>query len=184
MVITLTFIGYAPYIYDILKGKTQPHAFTWLSVSLTASVSCALQIVGGAGVGAWPMVVVTGICILVFVLSLWRGVKTITVSDVVFLILALLGLCLWLFIKQPLLAIIVITCSSVLAYFPTIRKSWNQPYSETLVSYQITGARHGLSIFALEKLNLLTVLYPAAWMIINIVIISILITRRSKFPKP
>lgn len=183
IVVVLIFIGYAPYIYDIFQKKTQPHVFTWFSVSLTAAVTYALQVLGGAGIGALPALTVSGICILIFLLSLWRGTKDITVSDTVFLILALVGLGLWLFVKQPVLSIIVITCSGVLAYLPTIRKSWKQPYSETVSSYQIAGIRHGLSIFALEKLNLLTVLHPAVWVCINFMIVIMLLLRRKKVPR-
>lgn len=180
LAVALTFMGYVPYIYDTLKGRTQPHLFTWLSVSLTSSVICALQILGGAGVGAWPMVVVSGLCVLIFTLSLQKGTKNVTILDFVFFILAIAGLLLWLFIDQPLLAVIVITSSSVISYLPTVRKSWSEPYSETLVSYQITGVRHVLSIIALEKINLLTTLFPAVWAIGNLAIVLMLMNRRKE----
>ncbi len=183
IVIVLTFAGYAPYIFDILKNKTKPHAFTWLTVSITAYIAYALQVIGGGGVGALPMLVVTCICILVFLLSLWRGTRDINFLDAVFLILSLTALLLSLLAKQPILSVFLITISEILGFVPTVRKSWNNPYSETLSLYGISIFRHGLSIVALEQMNILTVLYPAAWTLTNVFITSILIVRRREFAK-
>lgn len=182
-VVALTFIGYAPYIYDIVKGKTKPHAFTWFVVALTAFVAYGLQVAGGAGVGSWALLSVSGICVLVFLLSLWRGSRDITFSDIVFLILSLVALLLWIVAQEPILSVLLITSAEVLSFFPTIRKSWKDPYSETLSTYQISGFRHGLSIFALQQFNILTVLYPVAWTLTNVAITVILMVRRQQIKK-
>lgn len=180
LVVILTFAGYIPYVADILKGRTKPHAYTWLAASLTAFLAYGLQSVGGAGVGALPMLVIAVICTIVFILSLRHGTKDITKSDLFALIASLIGLVLWVFIKQPVLSVIIITCSEILSYVPTIRKSWLQPYSETLALYEISMVRHGLSIVALEQINILTTLYPTAWTLTNVVITLVLIIRRKR----
>lgn len=128
------------------------------------------------------MLVVSLVCVLVFVLSLWKGTKDITKSDVIFLVLSLIALFLWLVVKQPILSILLITASEILSYVPTIRKSWKAPYSETLALYEVSAFRHGLAVFAVEKMNLLTALYPAAWALTNIIITVILILRRKAVP--
>lgn len=184
VVIAMTFAGYIPYVWDIFRGKTKPHAFTWFTVSLTALVAYALQVLGGAGVGAWPMLVVFLICVVVFVLSLWRGTRNITKLDTLFLCLSLIALYLWLVIEQPIWSILLITASEILGYIPTIRKSWAEPYSETLSLYQISTFRHGLVILALQKINILTAPYPAAWALTNLAIAVILMARRKQVPKP
>ncbi len=183
VVVALTFVGYLPYILDILNRKTKPHAFTWLIVALTAFIAYALQVLGGAGVGSWALFSVSVICTIVFLLSLWRGSPDITKWDILFLFLSFAAIFLWFVVKQPILSVILITFAEVLGYFPTIRKSWRAPYSETLSLYQVSAFRHGLSILALEQLNILTVLYPAAWTLTNIVITVILVVRRNKIPK-
>ena len=178
VVILLTFIGYIPYILDIIKNKTQPHIFTWIVGTITDFTAYALQVLGGAGVGAFPMLVVSILCLTVLVLSIWRGTKDITKSDVFFLILSLIGVGLWLLVDQPILSVLVITAAEIFGYIPTVRKSWKDPHSETAALYNVSFFRHGLSILALEKMNLLTVLYPAAWTLINLIIALILIYRR------
>lgn len=179
-VIALTLVGYGPYIWNIINGKTRPHAFTWFPVSITAFVAFGLQVLGGAGVGAWPMLVIAFICVIVFALSLWRGTKDITVSDGVFLLLSLIALYLWLVVQQPVLSLLLITVSETLSFIPTVRKSWKDPYSETLSLYQISMFRHGLSVFALEQMNILTALYPIVWALINVAITLIIVIRRRR----
>ena len=183
IVIILTFLGYIPYIRDILKGLTKPHAFTWFSVSITAFVAYGLQVLGGAGVGAWPMLVIAIIGVTVFILSLWKGTRDIRISDAILLVLSLIALYLWIVVRQPIWSVLLITSSEILAFVPTIRKSWKDPYSETASLYQISIVRHGLSILALEKINILTALYPAAWAITNAAITLILFIRRKDVGK-
>lgn len=165
--VVLTIVGYAPYIIDILKGKTKPHIFSWLSGSVAATIATLLQLLGGAGVGAWVMSTVAIACFIIFLLSFKYGTKDITKSDVAVLLLSFTVLLLWLVADQPVLSIILLTVSQLLAFLPTIRKSWHDPYSETTVFYQISGVRHIFAILALEQFNILTALYSLAWVVSN-----------------
>ncbi len=178
--VILVFYAYIPYIIDIFKKKTIPHVFTYFIFGLTNSIIYALQIKGGAGVGAWVTLFVALFCIFIFILSLRIGDKDITFSDIVFLLLALISLFFWLVVNQPVLAIILIVLTDILGFVPTIRKSWNRPHTETLSLYTISTFRHGLAIFALEKFNILTILNPIAWTLANGLFALILVIRRRK----
>jgi hypothetical protein len=170
-------------MFDVVRGKTKPHAFTWFPTALTAFIAFGLQLEGGAGIGAWPMFVMVFICFAVFLLSLWRGTRDITISDGIMLVISLLALYLWLVVKQPLLSLFLITFSEIMSFGPTIRKSWKDPYSETITLYQVSTVRHALSIVALEKINLLTALYPVAWTLTNLFIAIFLFIRRKQIPR-
>ncbi len=180
LAIILIIIGYIPYIRDTLKGKTKPHIFSWFIWSITTGIVYALQVSAGAGVGAWVTLCITLILILVFLLSIKNGNKGIKKIDIVFLIIALATIPLWLLVKQPVISISLLAIIDILGFVPTIRKSWNDPYSETLSLYTITTFRHGLAIFALEKINFITILYPIIWVAINAIFAIILIVRRRK----
>lgn len=176
--VILTFIGYVPYIRDVLKNKTTPHAFTWFIYTLVGFIALALQIKGGAGVGYWTLLAADIFCLIIFILSLKFGTKDITISDVFFLILAFISLYLWLAINKPVWSVILATTTEILGFAPTIRKSWNNPNSETLFLYQTSALRQLLSIFSLQKINILTALYPFAWAVANGVFSLILVIRR------
>ncbi len=178
--VILTIVGYIPYIKDIIEKKTKPHAFTWFVFTLAGAIAYALQVFGGAGVGAWSLLIAVIICFIIFLLSLRIGIKDITLSDTLFLILSLVALYLWLVVKQPVWSAILATSVEILGFIPTIRKSWNKPHSETLFTYEVCAVRYGISIFSLQQLNILTVLYPIAWMVVNLTFTIILIVRRNQ----
>ena len=178
LAVILTIVGYVPYIRDILKKKTKPHSFTWFIFSLAGFIAYSLQVYGGAGVGAWMLFVASSLCFIIFLLSLSVGDKDISASDVVFLLLSLLALFLWLVVKQPVWSVILATLVEILGFVPTVRKSWNKPYSETIFTYQMSSFRFVISIFALQRFNILTLLYPVAWFATNGIFALILLSRR------
>ena len=183
LAVILTFVGYVPYFRDIIKKKTSPHIFTWFIWTLTGFIGYGLQVTGGGGVGTWALLMASICCFAVFLLSLRVGKKDITTLDIAFLILALVALFLWVVVKQPVASVILITIVDLLGFAPTIRKSWDKPYSETLFTYELCFIRHGLSVFALERFNILTVLYPVTWSLANLFFVIILVLRRRKVVK-
>lgn len=137
----------------------------------------------GAGPGSWVTLAVIIVLLIVLLLGLKNGNKNIKKIDIVFLVLALVSIPIWLVVKQPVMSIILLSTIEMIGFLPTIRKSWNDPYSETLSLYTITTFRHGLSIFALAEYNIITWLFPATWVFANAVFSIILIVRRKKLKK-
>ena len=178
--VILTIVGYVPYIRDTLKKKTTPHIYTWFIWGLVTAIAYGLQVTSGAGVGSWVTFVVAIICFFIFALGLRNGKKNITRSDTVFFVLSFVALFLWLIAKQPILSVILTSSIDMLGFIPTIRKSWNKPYSETLFSYELNSFRHGLSILALQQYSIVTWLYPGTWVVANALFSIMLIIRRKK----
>jgi hypothetical protein len=181
--VILAFVGYIPYLRDTINGKTTPHVYTWFVWGFVTAIAFALQVSGGAGVGAWITFAVVFVSFIIFILGLRHGKKDITKSDTVFLFLSLVALVLWLLAKQPVLSVILVATIDMLGFVPTIRKSWNKPYSETLFTYEINSFRHGLSLFALQQYSIVTWLYPASWTLANILFSIMLIVRRHQVKK-
>lgn len=176
--IVLTFSGYIPYIRDIIKGKTKPHAYSWFMWASISLVIFGLQLKGGAGMGALVTLAAVTITYVIFGLGLKYGKANITKMDTFFLVLAIAAAGLWIIAKQPLISVVLLTAAETLVFIPTIRKSWNKPYSETLSSYILNTIRFGMAILALRHYNLLTALYPITWAIGNGAFSIILIARR------
>lgn len=180
IVVSLSIIGYIPYLRDTIKGKTKPHVYSWFIWTLLTGIVYGLQISSGAGVGSWVTLTVTIIGFIVFLLGIHKGEKDITKSDTVFFLFSLVALFLWLIAKQPMLSVILVSLVDMLGFVPTIRKSWDKPFSETLFTYKLGAFRHGLSILALEQYNLITWLYPVSWALANFLFSLMLIIRRKQ----
>lgn len=176
--VLMTLMGYSFYFRDIFAGKTKPHAFSWLVWASLTAIAFAGQIYAGAGPGAWITGLTALISFVIFGLAITKGEKNITLSDKVNLIGAAVALAVWPFMNDPLLSIIIITVVDFLGFIPTIRKSYNKPYEETLVHYVFAGLKFVLAIFALENYSLTTWLYPASLVAANLLFVPMLIIRR------
>ncbi len=181
--IILVFVGYVPYIIDTVKGTTRPHAFSYFLWALLVYIIFALQLQAGGGLGSWITFTVATVMVVVFALSLKNGKRDIRKVDFIFLAIALLAIPVWLVADQPVLSIILLSTIDMLGFAPTVRKSWVDPWSETLFMYFMTAIRHSLAVIALTEINLVTALFPITWTIANVLFIILLIARRKQLPK-
>ncbi len=175
----LVFVGYVPYIKNVVSGKTTPHIYSWFLWGFVTALAFALQISDGAGVGAYVTLAAASMCSLVAVLALLKkGKKDITALDTFFLILACISVFFWLVAKQPFVSAVLVTLTDLLGFVPTIRKSWNKPYSETLSFYLLNTFRFILAVIALQQYSVITALYPITWCVANGLFAVLLYVRR------
>lgn len=181
LAIGLTFIGTAPYVYSTLRGATRPHVFSWVAWALTTTVVFFAQLQGKGGIGAWPTGVSALLTGLVALLA-WRKRGDVTVSrmDWAFLLAALSSLPLWYLAADPLWAVVVLTTVDLLGFGPTLRKVYHQPYSEPALFYTLLALRNLTATLALEQHSLTTVLFPAVLGVTCLIILGLLLWRRSR----
>lgn len=177
-------IGYVPYFRDIFANKTKPHAFSWLVWGVLTAIAFGGQIVGKAGAGAWVTGVTALVCFTIFILSLSKGVKDFPLVDWLCLLGAVFSLGLWAITKNPLTAIVLITVIDMLAFVPTFRKSYKEPYSETSFTYMMSGLKFLVSFFALRTYSFVTVLYPLSLVVTNGAFVIMTNTRRRRIALP
>jgi uncharacterized protein with PQ loop repeat len=181
--VVLTFAAYIPYYRDILKGKTRPHIYSWSLWGLLTILLVALQIKGGAGPATWVTAAAGLLCVGVVVLSLKNGKRDITTSDTIVAILSLLAIGFWLIADQPLVSMILATLADLLAFIPTVRKSYRDPYSETLSLYITNALRFCLALLAVEHYSYLSSSWIVAWIISNALLAILLAVRRRQLAK-
>lgn len=177
--IALTFVGYVPYIKDIIAQKTKPHLYSWISWFLTGGIVFALQFSNNAGTGAFVTFAAELACALVIFLTIKYKVSSkITNTDKGLILLSFISLGFWLIAKQPIISAILLTLTDLLAFTPTIRKSWFTPDSETLSFYFLNILRFGLAVIALNNYTTVTMLYPTTWFVANTIFVCMLVFRR------
>lgn len=179
--VVLTFIGYIPYVKDVFKGKTIPHVYSWFLWGLVTLIAFGIQFSSGGGAGSYVTLTAAFLCTIVCIIGLTRkGKKDITTIDTVFFVFAFIALILWLIAKQPVISAILATSIDLLGFAPTIRKSWHNPFTETLSFYLLNTLRFTLAVFALQTYTITTVLYPIAWIFGNGLFGLMLIWRRGQ----
>lgn len=178
--VVISIFSLFPYISDIVKKKTKPHLYTWVIWTPLTFMAFFSQMSDGAGAGAWTTGVTAILCLLILALSFKFGTKDITRSDKVMLAGVVSATFLFIVVRNALLSIILVTFIDVAAFYPTIRKSLKKPYEETLSTHNFAAIKHFISIFALEKISLITALYPSAVFLANLILVGVLIKGRKK----
>lgn len=180
----LAILGTVPYVRDMLRGKTQPHAFTWLIWGVLTGIGCAAQVDDGGGPGAWSAGVSAVVCMFVFGYAVLRGERDIVLVDWLSLLGAALAGLAWIVTNNPLWSVVLISLIDAIAYIPTFRKSFLKPWSETISAYIWPYPKHVLSLFALTNFTLTTSLYSFVIMTVNAGFVAFILLRRRSIPRP
>ena len=177
--VLVAIIGYIPYIRNILIGKTKPHALSWLVWAALSAIAFAVQVINNGGPGAWLLGVTAAVTLSIFLMSLKKGETSILLVDWLSLLLAVTALLLWFFTKNPLASIVLISITDMVGgFFPTFRKSFHKPHQETISLYLIYALSILFSLAALRRFDIINVLYPATFVLVNLCMVIFLYVRR------
>ncbi len=181
----LAFVGNISYLRDTLKGRVHPHPYTWFIWSIVSMTTFFGGVVKGAGIGALPTGIAEGFTVIIFLLSLkglFSGrVKTIKATDHYFLAIALLGLIPWMLTKDPTISVVIVVLIDIVAFIPTIQKTWRSPATEQPLLYEMNVARHILTLFSLQAYNIATIFHSIAMICTNtIMTVLIKVPKRTK----
>ena len=176
----LALVGNIPYLIDILKKKVQPHPYTWLVWSLVSCIIFFGQVAKGAGIGAIPTAASEIFTIIIFIFSLRYGFSHVTRTDTFFLTIPLLGIIPWIITKDPTISVIIAVGIDLIAFIPTLRKTWKHPTSETPLLYATNVFRHLLMLFSIQAYNIATTLHSIVMIITNTAMTTIITFRSRK----
>lgn len=179
----LTVIGYVPYFRDIFLKKTKPHLYTWLIWGITQATAVSALLYGGGKFGSFGLIIGIILVSIIFLLSFKYGTKDITKSDKVVLSLALLAIVFWWILDNPLFSVLMVSAIDGAGYIPTIRKSFKNPWDETISFWVIMAIVDIFSIIANAEYNFLTVTYLATLFIFNLAVVFVCFFRRQVIKK-
>ena len=177
-------VSFVPYLRDIFLKKTTPHMYSWLVWSILQTIGVVAMIVGHAGFGAVGLAAGGAVSISVFLLSFKYGTKNITKFDTVCLIGAFVTTVIYLLQKDPLVAVILITVIDFIGFWPTYRKGYEEPRSETGTLYFLSAISNGFALVAIANYSFVTTLYVGSLVVTNLIIVTILLFRRLGESKP
>ncbi len=173
-------IGFGKYIRDILKNETHPHAFSWVVWGLLGAVAFFAQRSEAAGAGSWATGAGAMACLVIAALSVFYGERTITKSDWLFFLSALVTIPLWAITGDPLWSVILAATIDTVGFFPTFRKAYEKPKEETAFLFVTDTFKFGCSIFAMERYSMTNLFYPVVIIAFNVIFVSMLVWRRRK----
>ena len=176
----LALAGNIPYVLDVVKGRVKPHPYTWFVWTIVSCVVFFGQLAKGAGIA----VIATGVSeiftLIIFLFSLKYGFKNPPKTDKYFLAFALFGLIPWILTKDPTLSVIIVVSIDLIAFIPTLRKTYCFPKSETPLLYGSNVLRHFLILATLGAYNIATMLHSISMIITNTIMVIFIKTCKEK----
>lgn len=170
--------GNIPYLRDVITKRIAPHPYTWLVWTIVSGITLFGQVVKGAGIGALPTAVAELFTVAIFILSLQHGFKNIRKIDNYFLAVALAGLIPWIITSDPTLSVVIAVSIDLVAFVPTIRKTWQKPQTETPILFGANVLRHILTLMSLNSYNIATTLHSIAMILTNSIMTSIILFKK------
>jgi hypothetical protein len=149
-----------PYIIDTIRGKTRPERATWLIFAILGVIAVVSQLAAGA---TWSVIftVVDSLAgVVVLGLSVRYGVGGWTLQDRIALVIAGVGVGLALTLKNPLYSILGVILADASGMVLTLRKAYNDPGSETSISWLLSGIGGFAAVLVVNRLSLDQLLYP------------------------
>lgn len=176
--VLLAVVSYSIYFRAIFRKNITPHAITWLIWGTLNTFIFIQQAVNGAGPGAWVTGVAAAANIVIFLLSLRYGERSLAVLDWICLIVAAVVIVLWLLHSDATITVSLACVIFIIGLLPTLRKSYYKPHEEAVATFGLNSLKFFLALFALQSVTVVTGLYPLTLGIANGFIVIFLIVRR------
>ena len=139
------------YIRSIIQGKTKPHIYSKIIFFIIMWLWFIIQYKNWWWFGSIILWIGALLEFITFLLALkyWRS--DITKFDTYILFLALICIPVYLYSNNAYFILFLIILIDILWMIPTIRKTISSPYSEDLISWNISTIKHIFSIIALSN---------------------------------
>jgi hypothetical protein len=200
LAVVIAVVAYAIYAWQSLRGEARPHPLSWLIFGVLTGTGYLVQIDQAAGPGSWVMAVTTIVCLLLCVMSFWKGERAFPWYEWAFLVAASIVFVFYLWSRQPALltatlsgtahdaivrhgpAISAVLASivNVLGFGPTVTKAWSRPHSDSVTTFLLNGLKFIPSFFAMDAISVATCALPAALVVANLAVAAVIYGRRSR----
>ncbi len=130
--------GSALYIRDTLEGKTKPNRVSYTMWGLTPLIGAGAALDANADPWVTVPVLLSGILPILILGASFLSPKSywkLTFFDYVCGALSILALIVWLIVDHPRIALLLTVFGDGFASYPTIRKAWERPDTETGIAY-------------------------------------------------
>ena len=153
----LALLAPTTYIVSIIRGRSKPHRTTRFVVLVVVALIFLGTLSAHGNNGTKMLTTVTLLSsMIIFGLSLRRGMGGWSLFDRICLLIALIGIIGWRVTGNPITAIVLAILADTIAYLPAIAKTWRHPQSESHWFYSLSLVAAFLSLLT-YKLTLVSI---------------------------
>lgn len=176
----LSIVMIIPYIRDILLKRAKPERGSWLIWTVLGFISFFSQMAKGATNSLWLTAGQTLSVFIIFLLALKYGYGGLAKRDTKALVGAGIGLILWYLTKEASIALFIVIIVDAIGTYLTARKSYEDPESETLTVWVISGTSGIFGMLAVGNIDPILLLYPFYIVVANYLIVAMILLGRRK----
>ena len=120
LAVLIAVAAYSIYVWQSFCGETRPHPLSWLIFGILTGTGYLVQLDEAAGPGSWVMAITTVVCLLLCLMSFWRGERAFPRYEWAFLSAAAVVFIFYLLSGQPTLSAVLASLVNVLGFGPTV----------------------------------------------------------------
>ena len=169
--LVINIVGYVPYIRGIFSGKVKPQRITWGIWSILTLVAFVNQVLNGGGYSTLFFGSTAALVLIVFILSIRKGVGGGTNFDKAVLVVATLLLAYWIFSRDTYYSTLIAIAIDSAGALPSIIKAYKSPETEVYLQWLLAAIAGLLSMFAVPTISFILIAYPAYVFVMNTVIV-------------
>jgi hypothetical protein len=155
--------GFASYLRDTLRGKTQPNRVSWSLWAAAPLIAFAAEQAQRTSLKVSLLTLALGAgpaLILAASFACPRACWAPTRLDLACAAVALSALIGWAVTRQGAVAIALAITADAVAAVPTIRKAWAQPESESIGTYAASGAGSAITLLTVSRWRFASFAFP------------------------
>lgn len=176
----LAFISYIVYIAAILKGDAKPHRTTRFVLVLITCLATASLFAQGSTVAVWLSGIFSFGCIIIFLLSLKYGMGGWAKTDILCLVLSLVGIVFWKATSNPMYGLFASIGADFVGQIPMLIKTYRFPETEVWTFYAIDVVAALLNLLASSRWTVQEFTYPLYIMFIDCVTVFLILRPRAR----
>lgn len=169
--------GYVPYSFDIVKGRAHPARSARFMFAFLLIVTILQQ---GALHSGWLVTFTAGELVgsvAILALALKRGVGGLSRLDRACYALILLDILLWITTRNALFALHLSVAADLIAFTPTLVKTWRHPKSETPLFFATGIVAPSLNVLAVGEYRYSLLLFPVYLASVNLIEVFLILLR-------
>ena len=154
-------------IYSIVKGGFRPQRMTRFLIFLVSLLFVGTLLAQGDRNGIFIAAPQLLGSFIIFILSLKKGMGGRDQMDIVVFIMAVFSLIIWKTTNNPVLGLTMSIITDLIAFFPTLVKTWKLPYTEEWKFYMSDVIASIFSILAIKNYTYGVLVFPIYILLIN-----------------
>jgi hypothetical protein len=154
-------------IYSIVRGSFRPQRMTRLLIFLISLLFVGTLLAQNDRNGIFIAIPQLIGGFVIFVLSLKKGIGGKGKMDIVVFIMAILSLIIWQTTNNPILGLIMSIVTDIIAFSPTLVKTWNLPHTEEWKFYMSDVVASTFSILSIKSYTYASLIFPIYILLIN-----------------